>query len=184
MPNNEEYENRYCISGPVTFSNSGRTTITPATTAPYSVTWASGHEFRPLWLPLDAEEASNAMGLNVGIGNLTNDEGMPLLPGSAFHVDVEPRPLEAYVTRNGSRRALPVMGGNAHVAMIECDNSLTVRVENGVVYIKSPKDRRIDIFRVDGACFGSYDLEADELLKVEGLIKGVYIIGGKKVMIL
>lgn len=185
MPNNEEYASRYRISGPVTFSNPGRTAITPEATAPYSVTWASGHEFRSLWLPLDAGEAADAMGLNVGIDNLTNDEGGLLAPGSAFHVDVEPRPLEAYVTRQGGRRALPVMhGGATHLAMMEADSGLTVTVENGTIYVRSVSDRHIDIFRVDGARFGTHDVKAGEILKVEGLARGVYIVGGHKVMIM
>lgn len=183
MPNSEEYALHYRINGPVTFSNSGRVTITPETTAPYSVTWTSGHQFRPLWLPLDAEEENSAMGLNVGMEGLTDDEGNPLAPGSAFHIDRKPRPLEAYVTRAGARRALPVKGGQSYLAILEADNAISVTVESGTIYVSSPADRRIDIFRTDGTCAGTFGIKANEPLKVRGMSKGIYIIAGKKVII-
>lgn len=183
MPNSEEYALHYRINGPVTFSNSGRVTITPDTTAPFSVTWASGHQFRPLWLPLDAEEADGAMGLNVGMDDLTDDEGNPLAPGSAFHIDRKPRPLEAYVARAGARRALPVKGAQAHLAIPEANDRISVTVENGTIHVSSPADRRIDIFRVDGTCAVTFDVKAHESLEIREMPKGIYIIAGKKVII-
>ncbi|MDE6633264.1 MAG: leucine-rich repeat domain-containing protein, partial [Muribaculaceae bacterium] len=110
MPNNPRYNPAYNISGPVTFSNPKPQLITAETTAPYVSTWTSGREFRSLWLPLDDSEAAKAMGLNVGIDYLTDNDGTLLPPGSAFHTAITPKPLEAYVVSNDNAKAFRIWG--------------------------------------------------------------------------
>ncbi len=181
MPNNEAYEKRFNISGPVTFSNNARVRITPETTAPYAVTWASGREFRPLWLPLPESEASRAMGLNVGMDDLT-DNGEPLAPGSAFYQGIVPEPLQAYVSRIGGERVVRITSEFSGVLLPEAEGSLRVTAAEGVVEILSDSDRHVDLIRVDGVRVASCDLHAGEPYRVVGLEKGVYIVAGRKLV--
>lgn len=183
MPNNGEYDAEYCISGDVTFSSSSPMSITPETTAPYAVTWASGREFRSLWTPLTEEEAANAMGLNVGISNLVGDNGEVLAPGSAFHVGVVPQPLEAYVTRIDGQRAMKIGGGQSSVLLIDADRNLDVRASYGTITVTSATDRTLDICTTDGMRIRTLDLKAGETVTVTDLTKGIYIVANRKVTV-
>ncbi len=183
MPNNDAYDPKYNISGPVTFYGPEGTYISMLSTTPYSLTWPSGHQFRSLWIPLTYNEAQQAMGLNVGIDNLVDDEGKILLPGSAFHVDVTPRPLEAYVTRNGSRMSLPVMGGQTHVELLSASNGLGIDAQDGSIWLKSEYDRTVSIYRIDGVCVGTVNLKAGDTFQVSDLSKGLYIVAGQKIIL-
>ncbi len=183
MPNNAEYDPRYCVSGPVTFYGAEDISISPASLTDYSLTWPSGHQFRSLWMPLTEEEANNAMGLNVGINYLTNDEGEELAPGSAFHAGVTPKPLEGYVTRVGTRMSLPVIGAQSHVELLAADNDLGVGAEDGTIWLKSDRDRTLGIYRVDGVCVRTVNLRAGETLSITDLPRGLYLIAGRKLLL-
>ena len=184
MPNNKAYEPQYCISGPVTFTNTESVRITPVDAEQYVVEWNSGHKFCPLWLPLDNAQAVMAMGLNVGMDNLTDDAGQLLEPGSAFHIDVEPRPLEAYVTRLGGVRALRIRGAElSHVSLTKTANGLEMETADGSLHLLSDTDRTVDVFRIDGVRVASVRLHSGETYTIDGLVKGVYIVAGRKVMI-
>ncbi|MDE7160814.1 MAG: leucine-rich repeat domain-containing protein [Muribaculaceae bacterium] len=180
MPNNEEYEARYNISGPVTFSNDSPVRITPETAAPYAVTWPSGREFRSLWLPLAAAESAGALGLNVGIADLRDDNGELLDPGSAFHAGVTPQPLEAYVAGAGGARAMRISFPHSGIPMVGGDASLRVENADGVLTIYSGKDRLVEIFRADGVKVAGCEVKAGEPYRVESLEKGIYIVAGRK----
>ncbi|MDE5887675.1 MAG: leucine-rich repeat domain-containing protein [Muribaculaceae bacterium] len=183
MPNNHEYVADYNIEGRVEFSNDEPQLITPETTAPYAVTWASGRQFRSLWLPLSEMEAETVMGLNVGIEDLTDDEGTILLPGSAFHEGVTPKPLEAYVTRIGAERAMKVMGGQSTVIPVMADSGLEVRAEHGAIYFLSATDRKVYVFTPEGALLRRLQLKAGEAMTVDDLTPGIYIAEGRKVIV-
>lgn len=182
MPNNIDFKTRYNINGPVTFNGPANTLITPNSTIPYSVSWNSGYSFRSLWMPLSDQEAKTAMGLNVGIDDLTDDNGQVLLPGSAFHVGVTPRPLEAYVTSNGTRMALPVMGDQSHVELMEADNGLAINADGETIWLKSENDRIVSVYRIDGVCVRTIELKAGETASVRDLPKGIYIVAGRKII--
>ncbi len=183
MPNNPRYNPAYNISGPVTFSNHTPQWISTGTTVPYVTTWASGREFRSLWLPLENTAAGNAMGLNVGIDNLTDDNGDVLAPGSAFHEGVVPKPLEAYVTRIDGRRAMPVWGGQNLVRMMNAEDGLRIAVEQGMIIINSDSDCSVDVFTVEGISIRKVDVRAGETYKIDNLTRGIYIVAGRKVTV-
>ena len=183
MPNNPRYNPAYNIHGTVTFSNSTSQKITTETTTPYVATWATGREFRSLWLPLDKAEAEDAMGLNVGMDNLTDDNGTVLAPGSAFHTDVLPKPLEAYVLRNDNANAFRIHGLQSAVLALPDEDGLKIAQEGNGVILKSSVDRTIDVYSADGTLLRRVSLKAGEPVYVDNLPKGVCLIAGHKVMI-
>ncbi|MDE6562582.1 MAG: Ig-like domain-containing protein, partial [Muribaculaceae bacterium] len=183
MPDNDTYDEQYRIHGDVTFSTDTETVIAPETTVPYITTWASGREFRSLWLPLDAVEAANAMGLNVGIDDLTNDDGELLQPGSAFHVDVLPLPLEAYVTNIDGRRSMPVRGDQSFIKMISDGTGLRIAVDLGKITLSSDCDRSVDVVTMDGILLRRAHVKAGVAYKIENLTRGIYIVAGRKITV-
>ncbi len=183
MPDNDSYDEQYRIHGDVKFSTDDATVIAPATTAPYITTWASGREFRSLWLPLDDAEAADAMGLNVGIDDLRNNDGEFLAPGSAFHVDVLPRPLEAYVTRIDGRRYMPVRGDQSFLKLISGDNGLKIVVKQGTIILSSDYDRTVDVVTMDGVTLRRAHLKGGVAYRIENLTRGIYIVAGRKITV-
>ncbi len=183
MPNNPIYYPVFNISGNVTFSSNVPAFISKETASPYAVTWASGREFRSLWLPLDDAQAVDAMGLNVNITNLTDQDGKLLPPGSAFHVDVEPQPLEAYVTRNGSSQPLRIRGSQSGVLTLPSEEALSISVEGNRLHLQSSTDRAIDIFSVDGMVVRRVTLSANVPVVVDALPQGLYLISGQKILL-
>ncbi len=183
MPNNPDYVDSYNIEGNVTFSNEIPTLITPSTTAPYATTWASGRQFRSLWLPLDEAQATGAMALNVGISDLTDNDGALLAPGSAFHVGIQPRPLEAYVTRLGSETLMRISGEQSSVIPVSSDGGLTVIAEDGRIIIKSAEDRVIGVYTPDGVAVRTLDIKAGETYTIDNLTRGIYIVAGNKITV-
>ncbi|MDE5871450.1 MAG: Ig-like domain-containing protein, partial [Muribaculaceae bacterium] len=183
MPDNDSYDDQYRIHGAVTFSTDQETVIAPETTAPYITTWSSGREFRSLWLPLDDEMAADAMGLNVGIDDLTDSDGELLAPGSAFHADVLPIPLEAYVTRIDGRRYMPVRGDQSFIKMIEGDNGLRISVDLGRIILSSDSDRTVDIITIDGVLLRRAYVKAGVGYRIENLTRGIYIVAGRKITV-
>ena len=183
MPNNPRYNPAYNIHGTVTFSNSKPQKITTETTMPYVATWATGREFRSLWLPLDKAEAEDAMGLNVGIDNLTDDNGMLLAPGSAFHTGVLPKPLEAYVFRNDNAKAFRIHGLQSAVLTLPDEDGLKIAQEGSTIMLKSSVDRTIDVYSADGTLLRRVELKAGNPVYVDGLPQGVCMIAGRKIMI-
>lgn len=184
MPNNPSYSSRFNIDGPVTFSNSSPTLITTETTSPYSVTWTSGRQFRSLWTSLDKEEAENAMGLNVGIDDLRDDADQLLPPGSAFHIGVKPKPLEAYVTHNDSQRAFRIRGGEmAGILPVLDDKGLCMSGQDGDLVLRSIIDRNIEVYSASGMLVRRLSLKAGESFVVRDLTPGIYIVAGRKVAV-
>lgn len=183
MPNNPEYSVRYNIDGPVTFSNPSPTLITTETTSPYAVTWASGRQFRSLWTSLDEEEAKNAMGLNSEIDNLRDDAGQLLAPGSAFHIDVMPKPLEAYVTRQGAQRVFRINGDASGVLPVLDEKGICMSEQDGALIISSAYDRTFGIYTPAGIIVKRIALKAGESCCVRNLTPGIYIVGGHKVAV-
>lgn len=183
MPNNPRYNPAYNISGPVTFSNPKPQLITAETTAPYVSTWTSGREFRSLWLPLDDSEAATAMGLNVGIDYLTDNDGTLLPPGSAFHTGVTPKPLEAYVVSNGNARAFRIWGSQSAVLTLPDEDGLKIAQEGNVVMLKSNVDRTVEIYSADGTLLRRVELKTSDPVYIEGLPQGICLIAGRKIIL-
>ncbi|MDE6022674.1 MAG: leucine-rich repeat domain-containing protein, partial [Muribaculaceae bacterium] len=183
MPNNPDYIERFNIDGPVTFACSEPALITGAIASPYAVTWASGQDFSSMWLPLEASQAANAMGLNVGIDNATDDNGELLPPGSAFIQGVTPRPLDAYVTRTGAARIKRVIGDHSGVLALRGDNGFEIKSVDGEIILRSDADRKVDIFAIDGMHIRSIQLRAGMTETLRDLTPGLYLIAGKKIII-
>ena len=182
MPNNEKYDEQYRIDGDVIFSTDEVTEITPEICTPYVTTWNSGQEFRSLWLPLTETEAANAMGLNVGI-DIEDEDNLLFSPGSAFHEYVTPRPLEAYVTRIGGRRFMPVRGDQSFVNMISGGDGLRIAVDLGKIIISSDSDRIVDVMTMDGVILRHAAVNAGETHVINNLTRGIYIVAGRKITV-
>lgn len=182
MPNNEKYDEQYRIDGDVIFSTDEVTYITPEICTPYVTTWNSGQEFRSLWIPLTETEADNAMGLNVDF-DVTDDEDNLLPPGSAFHAYVTPRPLEAYVTRIGGRRFMPVRGDQSFVNMISGGDGLRIAVDLGMIIISSDSDHIVDVMTMDGVILRHVTVNAGENYVIDNLTRGIYMVAGRKIIV-
>ncbi|MDE5887676.1 MAG: hypothetical protein K2H46_08835, partial [Muribaculaceae bacterium] len=98
-------------------------------------------------------------------------------------VGVTPKPLEAYVTRIGTERAMKVMGGQSGVLPVIAEGSLEMRVADGALSIRSAMDRTVQIFTPDGASVRVLELKAGEAVTISGLIPGIYIAAGQKVIV-
>lgn len=183
MPNNTDYLERYNIDGPVRFSCSSPTYITGEISSPYAVTWATGQNFSSLWLPLDISQASNAMGLNVGIYDINDSDGNILPPGSAFHIGVTPRPLEAYVTPQGASQLKRIMGLQTEIKTLDDWNGLEINAYEGKIAIRSDLDRKIDIFSMDGTHIQSILIRAGNPETICNLTRGLYLVAGRKVLV-
>ncbi|MDE6637372.1 MAG: leucine-rich repeat domain-containing protein [Muribaculaceae bacterium] len=183
MPNNPEYAECFNIDGPVTFSYSEPTLITGEIASPYAVTWAGGQDFSSMWLPLNAVQAANAMGLNSGIDNTTDENGELLPPGSAFLQGITPRPLDAYVTRTGGANIKKIMGDLSGVLTLRADYGLEMKSIDGEIILRSDTDRRIDIFAIDGTHIRSIMLRAGVAETLKDLTPGLYLIAGRKTIV-
>lgn len=183
MPNNEEYDEQYRITGSVSFSNGNATLITPEITSPHAESWNSGNDFRTLWLPLTETEAAQAMGLNAGIEGLTDDAGESLAPGSAFHAGVTPRPLEAYVTRVGTQRALRIDGSRSAVFPLLSGSTLSIGPGEGSITVSSAKGCRLGVYTPAGVLVRMIEVRAGETYTVDNLTRGIYIVAGRKIIV-
>lgn len=182
MPNNAAYDERYNVAGEVRYSCDEPTAISMATTAPQYVTWTSGRKFESLWMPI-SDDTPDVMGLNVGNPYLVGDDGEKLLPGSAFHVGVTPKPLEAYVTRTGGERAMKVFGGQSGVPSLMTGGGLDILTDKGEIRLVSATDQKVVIYNTQGIAVKTLDLRAGEPTIVSGLTRDIYIIAGRKVTV-
>lgn len=183
VPNNSAYPDGFNVMGDVVFSSDIAQQISPDICSPATITWNSGQEFRALWLPLGEDEKADAMAINVGRSDITDDNGQPLVPGSAFCAGLEPKPLEAYVAAAGAERMMRIFGDASGVESALGGNGVDVSAAGGEIRVSSDVDRTLDIVTPDGKVARKLQLKAGEIICVTDLHGGIYLVAGRKIIV-
>ncbi len=175
MPNNKDYVDSYNLYGEVTFYAGDIMLGTPES-APTSTNWTDGATFIGTFMPVEVEDA---LSLNVN----ANEDVSPR--GSAFVPDDETLPFGAYVIAPGNPQALPVFPDGSGVQLpTVTDGGLVVETPApGTIRISSNHACCPVIITPEGAKVRTNTLKAGESVAVEGLTRGLYIVGGVKVMV-
>ena len=175
MPNNKEYVESSNLYGEVTFWTGGEIMLGTPESAPKTTPWTAGSEFTGTYMPVEEE---GILSMNV------KPEGDDRA-GSAFTAYAETQPFGAYVWAPGQPQSMPVFTeGNGVNLPTLTDGGLMVETPApGAIRVTSPRDCRVAIVAPDGATLRTLSLKAGESLTAEGLTRGLYIVGGVKVMV-
>ena len=175
MPNNPDYMPTSNLAGKVTFSASN-INIGSASSLALSTSWINGTVFEGTFMPV---EEGGLKSLNV------NDTEDGLLPGSAFVAYAETVPFGAFVRGASGRKAIPLFGDESGVRLPTVNGGGFV-VETpapGMIRVSCSNACRTAIISPEGAIVRPISLDAGESLTVEGLTRGLYIVGGVKVLV-
>ena len=106
------------------------------------------------------------------------------VPGSLFTAEARTLPFGAYLTGAGSRRNIPVFGDEQTGLPGLSAYGLTVdSPAPGTIRISSMHDCRVTVAAATGATVAVVDIKRGETVLVEGLVRGVYIAAGMKVIV-
>ena len=179
MPNWDGYQDFYNITGDVTFSAQKATIgVTENNTVTSGINnLTSAYQ--------SVEKQNDLFALNL---TETEYNGKTYAPGSAFIPGLRDiRPFEAYFTKSSAasaRRAISIadlMEGTTAIADISVRGE-RIYSENGVVYVESAADGNCNIYSMSGQAMRKLALKKGTNT-VSGLMKGVYIVNGQKVMV-
>lgn len=175
MPNNPDYVSSSNLAGDVTFTASN-VNIGSESSFALASSWINGTEFEGTFMPV---EEGGLMSLNV------NNSERGLEPGSAFVSYVKTLPFGAYVRGASSRKAIPLFGdGNDVLSPTAFSNGLLIETPApGTIRVSCSRACRTAIISPDGAIVRPVSLEAGESVTMESLTRGLYIVGGVKVMV-
>lgn len=169
MPNHPWYDDRYIITGTVTFR--AENALIEATPEPVGVSYKNGFEMVANYMPKEAADDVYVI----------NDEAIEgHIPGSVFAASLrDVRPFEGYLTGISAARYLPVFD-NSEVEMLMGATSMKIWSEGNVVCILSPLDAKVRIYDTVGRLVRIADARAGEVCRVNDLNKGIYIVGSVK----
>lgn len=171
MPNNPDYIEDYNLAGEITFSASD---VTISTEAPQTTPWKESLLFNATFMPV---EEGGILSLNTG-GEVNG------VQGSLFTADAATLPFGAYVTGASSRRNIPVFGdGETGLPGLSAYGISVDSPAPGIIRISSMNDCRITVAAATGATVAVVHVKRGETVLVEGLVRGVYIAAGKKVIV-
>lgn len=169
MPNNEEYQSAYNITGVVTFSATYATVLkTPASAANHTSSTYAGKKFHPAFVKVDKTNGILILNESSVVSGSTTYPA-----GSIFgsYGDVAPFRGYIYTTAAGAQTyGVPSQGGNDATGI------------ETILYQDSQKPSgHVQIFNVKGQLMKSVLSDGlDEA--VEQLPTGIYIINGKKII--
>ncbi|MDE6479068.1 MAG: chitobiase/beta-hexosaminidase C-terminal domain-containing protein [Muribaculaceae bacterium] len=171
MPNNEAYYSPYNIEGDVTFSASDIT----IESSPSEKGEALNPElcFYPNFLNNASENGAMVVNDNYFEGNE---------PGSVFVMGLRSvKPFEAYMVGPGISK-IPVMDSSLSTAEI---SSLQMRIwsENKSILICSPIKAEVPVLDLSGRCVSKMIALPNEVISIDGLSSGIYIVANKKVLV-
>ncbi|MBP3537312.1 MAG: chitobiase/beta-hexosaminidase C-terminal domain-containing protein [Muribaculaceae bacterium] len=171
MPNNHDYIEDYNLAGEITFSASD---VTISTEAPQTTQWKESLIFNGTFMPVEED----------GVLSLNTNGEVNGVPGSLFTAEARTLPFGAYVTGAGSRRNIPVFGDEQTGLPGLSAYGLTVdSPAPGTIRISSMHDCRVTVAAATGATVAVVDIRRGETALVEGLVRGVYIAAGMKVIV-
>ncbi|MDE5876932.1 MAG: leucine-rich repeat domain-containing protein, partial [Muribaculaceae bacterium] len=187
MPNHKYYAEEFRLSGKVTFRGK-EVEVTPQGCDGTSVKRPDGYEFYPVFMPLeddmyDMALGIKALGINAGRDDTEDSMGNILLPGSAFVDAVKPLPMQAYMKSLNGERYMPVFGDDSLIGALLADESLIIETGNGTIRLFSGSDRTVAVFTTTGICIATVELHDAVPITIDNLTPGIYIVGGRKVIV-
>ena len=175
MPNNDDYVEEFNLPGKVTFS-AENVSLIPESVELKSTAWVDG-TLECTYMPVDSE-GTRAINLKGEGGGYC---------GSKFQPGAPIAPFEVYISGGDSRRAIPIFGGSNGVDRLPTlSSSMGIVVETpaqGTIRVSSSRACRVAVVTPEGAVIRTLNLSAGESQTVEGLTRGLYIVGGAKVMV-
>ena len=199
VPNSEEYEEEFNISGEVTFEaehvlvNATSAEAEAYTSVEIDGTTYDGHlpvvlrgegvNLRPNFEPLAAADSVYALNREV--------YQTDFLPGSIFlknHDSVHP--FECYLTAEAAFRSnrffrimLDLSANAIRKVKNDATDDLLIRTEPSTIVLTAAKDQRVNIFTADGRLMRTLTLRAGEEQRC-GVTPGIYLVGRKKISVI
>ena len=199
VPNSEEYEEEFNISGEVTFeAEHVLVNATSAEAEAYTsveidgmtydghlpvVLRGEGVNLRPNFEPLAAADSVYALNREV--------YQTDFLPGSIFlknHDSVHP--FECYLTAEAAFRSnrffrimLDLSANAIRKVKNDATDDLLIRTEPSTIVLTAAKDQRVNIFTADGRLMRTLTLRAGEEQRC-GVMPGIYLVGRKKISVI
>ena len=176
MPNNEEYVNGYSLPGRVTFAGAD-VEFANTDSLETAARWKEGATFIGTFMPV-AEQGIRSLNVNVAAG-------LDWL-GSAFVDEGVTLPFGAYMYGSNLPSQIPVFGDWSGIITPTVDTNYGIKVETpapGMIRISSGRAATVTIVTPEGAVIRTLRLQPGESQYMEGLTRGLYIAGGKKVMV-
>lgn len=173
MPNNPDYIEDYNLAGQITFIAED---VTLSYVDPEEMTapWKESMSFKGTFMPVEED----------GILSLNTNGEVNGVPGSLFTADARTLPFGAYVTGAASRRNIPVFGdGQTGLPGLSAYGLTVDSPAPGTIRISSMHDCRVTVAAATGATVAVVDIRRGETARVEGLVRGVYIAAGMKVIV-
>ena len=176
MPNNEEYVNGYSLPGRVTFAGAD-VDFANTDSLETATRWKEGATFIGTFMPVE-EQGIRSLNVNVAAG-------LDWL-GSAFVDEDVTLPFGAYMYGSNLPSQIPVFGDWSGIITPTADTNYGIKVETpapGMIRISSGRAATVTIVTPEGAVIRTLRLQPGESQCMEGLTRGLYIAGGKKVMV-
>ena len=176
MPNNEEYVNGYSLPGRVTFAGAD-VDFANTDSLETATRWKEGATFIGTFMPVE-EQGIRSLNVNVAAG-------LDWL-GSAFVDEDVTLPFGAYMYGSNLPSQIPVFGDWSGIITPTADTNYGIKVETpapGMIRISSGRAATVTIVTPEGAVIRTLRLQPGESQSMEGLTRGLYIAGGKKVMV-
>lgn len=184
MPNNDEYNSDYNISGVVTFGAENTDGITiPATSQTMYRGEFVDYSLVPTYNLVHGNDTVYALNISAYAKNPA---------GSVFVRGLrDVLPFEAYVVSKESPSFAPAMysigGSGGDITALEKillkeDKSLKIYTQGNTLYIETDKSRLISIYGADGILIRSVNVHEGENA-INNLPAGIYFLEGKKVII-
>lgn len=175
MPNSEDYAEDYILGGEVSFSSEN--VIVPRSGE--MVIGEQGYfQFKPNYQHIAANDTLMTLNIHEAYENY--------LPGSVFvanHRDA--KPFEAYITSDRKLSKGMIFDIDGSVSAIEDLTALRaqdVYSEHGILYINVRSNCSLNLYSADGRLVRVLQLHGG-LNEIRGLVEGVYVVKGMKIII-
>lgn len=173
MPNNPDYIADYNLAGRITFMAED-VSLSYANPDDMTTPWKESMSFKGTFMPVEED----------GVLSINTNGEVNGVPGSLFTAEARTLPFGAYVTGAGSRKNIPVFGDEQTGLPGLSAYGLTVdSPAPGTIRISSMHDCRVTVAAATGATVAVVDIKRGETVLVEGLVRGVYIAAGMKVIV-
>lgn len=190
MPNHESYEDKYNITGVVTFSATSEDGIDIAAT-PATMNRGQAQRYDLVSAYQTIQQADTVYAIN---SNVTWQNGKEYKPGTLFVRNSRTvRPFEAYAVSKEVAAHAPlfysITGGDGEITgwenllLKEKEKPLQAYSLNGILYITGNSDRNIFLYDTAGQIVRISEIKKGETITINDLPAGIYILEENKVII-
>ena len=190
MPNHESYEDKYNITGVVTFSATSEDGIDIAAT-PATMNRGQAQRYDLVSTYQTIQQADTVYAIN---SNVTWQNGKEYKPGTLFVRNSRTvRPFEAYAVSKEVAAHAPlfysITGGDGEITgwenllLKEKEKPLQAYSLNGILYITGNSDRNIFLYDTAGQIVRISEIKKGETITINDLPAGIYILEENKVII-